>query len=398
MVTPDAAQGRVGQYTLYWEGIDNDGDGFINEDGPGGVDLNRNFQHEYPYYGNAAGPHMVSEPESRGLMDFVISHRNIAAILTFGHSDNLVTPPTSGGVLADPTWFALNGFADAANSGMFGVGVFASGTATGGLRLRGAQPGADNDPASGRRPSVIVDGDDVEYFQAVSEAYREITGIEAVGASRRAEGAFFQYGYYQFGVPSFSTQGWGFASPDDDLEGDAALLGLAEAGGIDAFVPWTEFEHPDLGTVEIGGFRPYALTNPPAAQLPELGRAQGEFVVRLASMLSRISLVSTDVESHGGGLFTVTVEVANTGFLPSSLRHGVVSGAVAPVTVQIQVDAEDILTGSPKTSQINTLAGSGTRARFSWLIRGREGSTVEIQARSQKSGGDTVTVTLGGNR
>jgi len=107
----DPAQGESGAYVLYWEGMDNDGDGFINEDGPGGVDLNRNYQHVYPYWEGDAGPHMVSEVESRALMDFTIAHRNIAAILTFGESDNLVTPPDSRGALAGEKVPSLTGFA-----------------------------------------------------------------------------------------------------------------------------------------------------------------------------------------------------------------------------------------------------------------------------------------------
>ena len=93
----DAAKRRSRRRSVHWEGIDNDGDGFINEDGPGGVDLNRNFQHQYPYYTPDAGPHMVSEPETRGMLDYVLARRNIAAILTFGESDNLIAPPTAAG-------------------------------------------------------------------------------------------------------------------------------------------------------------------------------------------------------------------------------------------------------------------------------------------------------------
>ncbi|HSR42682.1 MAG TPA: M14 family metallopeptidase, partial [Longimicrobiales bacterium] len=374
MVEADAAERQSGQYVLHWEGVDSDGDGFINEDGPGGVDLNRNFQHEYPYYGAAAGPHMVSEPESRGLMDFVIAHRNIAAIVTFGHTDNLVTPPNNSGNLADPSTLDLMAFADASNDDVFGVGVYAAGTAPG-VDLRGAQPGRDNEPESGRRPATTVNRADVEYFEAVSDLYRESTGIEQVGLNRRAEGAFFQYGYYQYGVPSFSTQGWALPEVEEgDEEGgeegvegtDGEVLAALTGAGIDAFVEWTPFDHPDLGDVEIGGFRPYATTNPPADRLPDLGRAHGEFVVGLAGMLSRVSIVDTEVESHGGGLYTVTAQVANTGYFPTAMQHGVVARAVDPLTVQIQVPPEDVVTGDSKTSQLSRLEGSGTRERFTW--------------------------------
>ena len=36
---------------------------------------------------------MVSEAETRAVLDFVLAHRNIAAILTFGESDNLIAAP-----------------------------------------------------------------------------------------------------------------------------------------------------------------------------------------------------------------------------------------------------------------------------------------------------------------
>ena len=46
--------------------------------------------HQYPYFAPDAGRYMVSEAETRALLDYVLTHRNIAAILTFGESDNLI--------------------------------------------------------------------------------------------------------------------------------------------------------------------------------------------------------------------------------------------------------------------------------------------------------------------
>ena len=474
MKKADAAKGEKAEYALYWEGTDTDGDGFLNEDGPGGVDLNRNFQHEYPYYTRDAGPHMVSEPESRALMEFVVAHRNIGAILVFGLTDDLVTPPDSRGELAGPSVLDLPAFADASNAGVFEVGVF-GGRPTGGFGgfggfpfggrgsgFRGAQPGRDNDPDSGRRPATTVNEADREYFETVSEAYRSITGIERVGIHRKAEGAFFQYGYFQFGVPSFSTPGWGLPASRSDEEGDegeeageegdegdeegggqgaghrpqvvrvvaagerggppggrgrggpsrgggpqgaaaggaggggidAKLLAAMDSIGIDAFVQWSTYAHPSLDEVEIGGFQPYATTNPPAEDLPELGRKHGEFLVRLAGMLPRVRIVETEVTAHGGGVFTVEVEVENSGYFPTSTRHGVVSRSVQPTIVQIQVPPEDLITGDAKTSRLQRLDGSGHRESFLWVIRGRPGAEVEIRVLAQKGGTDTATVTL----
>jgi hypothetical protein len=62
--------------------------------------------------------------------------------------------------------------------------------------------------------------------------------------------------------------------------------------------------------------------------------------------------------------------------------------------VQIGVDAADIVTGDSKTSTIDQLEGSGHRARFTWVIRGSDGQTVQIRARSEKGGHHSTTVTL----
>lgn len=175
---------------------------------------------------------------------------------------------------------------------------------------------------------------------------------------------------------------------------DAKVLKALEGAGIQAFVDWSPFNHTTLGEVEIGGFLPYAWSNPPPEQLAELGEKHGEFLVKLAGMLPRVTIVDTEVEAHGGGVFTVTVEVENSGFFPTTLQHGTTSRAVQATMVQIQVDPDDILTGASKSSLIRRLDGSGNRESFSWVINGREGAQIEIKVRAQKGGTDTATVTL----
>ena len=175
---------------------------------------------------------------------------------------------------------------------------------------------------------------------------------------------------------------------------DAQLLSAFDSLGIDAFVDWSQHSHPTLGDVDIGGFRPYVTTNPPGDQLPELGQKHGEFVAKLAGMLPKVTIVDTEVTAHGGGIFTVKVEVENSGFFPTSLRHGVTSRSVQPTTVQIRIPTEDLITGDAESSTIQALNGSGGRQDFTWVIRGRAGVEVEITVRSQKGGSDTSTVTL----
>ncbi len=435
----DAAKGEAGGYAVYWEGTDNDGDGFVNEDPAGGVDLNRNFQHQYPYYTPDAGEHMASEPEVRGLLDYVVERRNIAAILTFGESDNLIVAPTRAGAHAPASTIDLIAFASRSVTGARNVGRFQSsqqgflgGRGGGGGRGRGSAPADAQTGRGGQRPTppaTTVATADVEYFRTVSDKYRELTGIRTGPPTRIPGGAFFEYGYYQFGVPSFSTPGWGIgargpaggpgaqgpgagrvggpgrsggpgaAAPAGDAgaglaEFDLRLLRWMDAEKVDGFVAWQPFKHPTLGDVEIGGFRPYAYSNPAAAAIPALGKAHVEFVSYLSSLLPKVAIADTSVTALGGGLYRVKAEVENQGYLPTSTAQGVRSRSVKPTMVQLGVDPDDIVSGAPKTNFFPALAGSGRRQTYEWIIRGTPGSSVTLKAVAQKGGSATTSITL----
>ncbi|MFQ5629413.1 MAG: M14 family metallopeptidase, partial [bacterium] len=83
---------RIKFYDLLSEGIDDDGDGHFNEDGIGGIDMNRNFPRNWglEFEQRGAGPYPLSEPETRATIEFLNSHRNITGVF-HGH--------TSGGFL-----------------------------------------------------------------------------------------------------------------------------------------------------------------------------------------------------------------------------------------------------------------------------------------------------------
>jgi hypothetical protein len=436
MKRAEPIEGESGGYSVYIEGIDNDGDGFYNEDGPGGVDFNRNFQHAYPYYQPDAGRHMVSEPETRALMDFVVAHRNIAIIFTFGESDNLISTPATNGRLGAAKTLALLEYGAASNSDAPSVGTFAAQMRFFGFgfRRQEQQPSTGRRP-SPRRPDSTINRDDVEYFRKVSEQYKRMTGLSKTVTTRAPRGAFFEYGYYQFGVLSFSTPGWGIVEPEVDEPNDSTageqagvrsrprpgqgpptrgasrpeanatsgssdestdknVLEWMDENEIDGFVEWQSVDHPDLGEVEVGGFRPYVTTNPPAAELAALGESHAKFAVYLMSLFAEVRIAETQVTSHGAGVFEVKAEIENVGFLPTALRHGVRARAAPAVMVQLDVPPEDVLSGGAKTSLISSLDGSGAREEFVWVIRGEPGSQVELRVRSTKSGLDSQTITL----
>jgi len=175
---------------------------------------------------------------------------------------------------------------------------------------------------------------------------------------------------------------------------DRQVLKWMDAEKIDGFVAWAKAKHPEFGEVEIGGFKPYAVTNPPAAKLADLGAAHAKYALYLASLFPRVNVASLEAVNHGGGIFRIKAEVENAGFWPTAFAHGQTARAVKPTMVQLSVDPGAVLSGSAKTSFIPALAGSGGRAKYEWLIKGKTGEVVELLVQSQKGGSATARVTL----
>jgi hypothetical protein len=466
MKKADAAKGEHGAYSIYWEGIDNDKDGFINEDPPGGTDIDRNFMHAYPYFKENAGRYMASENETRALLDWMIGHRNIDLVLTFGESDNLIVPPSSRGQISCERPLDLVNFAEASNSGASRVGMISDRGRFGrGRFMMGGFPGGGRNRSQGQesssnryqRPAVTaattINPADLEYFNKVSEQYKELTGIKTQPVLRNPEGAFFQYTYFQLGIPSFCTPGWGIILPVDstrrfggrmggqrggiDQQGggggnfsaaaaarsmggrsaggrtmgggsgqstgqeseevpgiDATFLKYLNTANIDGFVNWQTVKHPEFGEVEVGGFKPDDIDNPPVSEVAKLGESHAKFALYLASLFPKIKVAKTEVVSKGGGLYLIRAEIANEGFLPTATRMGVQARSIKPTMVQLGVKPEQIISGNNKTNFFQSLEGSGKREKYEWLITGKKGDQIELKVVSQKGGADTAKITL----
>ena len=185
------------------------------------------------------------------------------------------------------------------------------------------------------------------------------------------------------------------AGDADFTEGiDLRLLQWMDGEKIDGFVSWTPFTHPTLGAVEIGGFRPYSTTNPPVAKIADLGASHAKFALYLTSIFPKVKIAKTEATALGGGIYRIKADVENTGYLPTAMAQGVVARSVKPVMVQLGVPPDSIITGNEKTSSISTLAGTGTRQSYEWVIKGKPAQAITLKIVSQKSGTDTATITL----
>lgn len=401
MIEAEEKDNETGSWKLFSEGIDNDGDEDFNEDGPGGVDLNRNFPYNYPHYGNAAGRYAASEDVTRAVVDFFYDHNNIAMVYSFSPEDNLMNAwKTKGG---DPK------------------GKFYS----------------------------AVHKDDAAYFAYFSEQYKEIRkeNGQDKGAPKSPNGAgsFTKWAYFHYGRWSLTARGWWLTKPEEKKEekeakqeveandsakladaeqptaseekpeakpeeepeekledvgdrgkDDLAALAWMEEAGLDGFVDWQEVDHPDFPgqLVEVGGFKPYLRLNPPAGMLDGLGQQHYAYLLELGSLLPHLEISAAKVEDLGGGIYRVTVEVSNLGYLPTIPAMGEVTRSHQKLQLALELPpGAELLYGAQRVS-LGALAGQGGIQEVTWRIRAKGGGELALRAWAPAVGEATATVNL----
>ena len=431
-ITPAPFENQVAKFVLYTEGIDNDGDGKYNEDGIGGVDLNKNFMHGYINHGDGAGAWQLSESESKALADFVLQHQEIATIVVYGNHDTLSKPFTENG----------------------------------------------KDKAGAPKK---LDESDVELYKHISELFTEVTELDN---DEQADwnGSFVAWAYAQYGVPSFSTSLW--ARPKEEIETedtpsdstskdvseetseeesltpsgvgdisqetmDELFKAAVEGGYIDGgeassemtptleeaemyckmmgieirrvktdkeskkssssdakwleysdkqregkgFVAWQPFEHPQLGPVEIGGWVPYFKTLPPTDAIDDITQKQSAFLIELASRLPNVRMSSPSIEKLGKGLWEIKVAVINDGWFPTGTAMAMKNKRARPFVLRIDVPNETIVSGQ-KVNRIWSLSGEGTRKWYKWILQEEQNTKFDITLFSEKFGTKTITIPL----
>jgi hypothetical protein len=88
-----APAGQPGDYIILGsEGIDNDGDGRVNEDPVGGYDGNRNWASNWQpnYIQNGSMDYPFQLPEAKAINDFLMTHPNVAGVQSFHNNGGMI--------------------------------------------------------------------------------------------------------------------------------------------------------------------------------------------------------------------------------------------------------------------------------------------------------------------
>jgi hypothetical protein len=389
LIKVDKAKGERGAWRLMSEGVDNDKDEAWNEDGLGGVNLNRNFPFGYKFFDPASGRHPVSEPEVRALADFVVSHPTVAIVFEFGAADNLLQAPKS-------------------------------------------EPG-------GKRPPGALHEGDLPIFKELGKSWREALGLKKEMPGGNEPGTFNDWIYYHRGRLSLAARAWtpalqlefakqqqerakgtkddkapkeekpakdeketagpkpeaGKPSPDSRSEEERAWLKWVDENAPEAFRAWKEVQLPDFKgkRVEVGGLIPFARSHPPEPLLADLIEREGRFLTELAGKLPRIAFRKVEARNLGSGVFELRIQVENNGYLPTMLAQGKVSGEVHPTRLVVHLADKDFLSGAPRTT-LGSIEGSGGMIETRLTIRPGSKKSVAIDVISMLGGTASTAVEL----
>lgn len=217
MKKADWSKGEKGIYKLYTEGIDNDGDGEYNEDGPGGVNLGVQFPHLFKPFSLASGDWPGSEPESFAVMKFMNDHKEIGLTFVFGSTNFCLNPPR-GGRKGDAD---LNQIKVPENMAGF-IGADPTKTYTIAEIMDMVRPlvpegmqVTESMIASFLGLGAVVNPlpEDLKFYKELSDKYKEFLkkaklDDKRLEPSQDKDGSFELYAYYQLGLPSFSLDFW----------------------------------------------------------------------------------------------------------------------------------------------------------------------------------------------
>jgi hypothetical protein len=347
MIQANTEKGEKGKYLLLTEGIDNDKDDKLNEDGEGGVHFNKSLTFDPPYFTPGAGEHAVSELENRAVLDFLFEHFNVFAVLAFGPTNNL----------AEPWKF-------------------------------------DRSKGAGRIPTGITETDS-KYNKLVSELYKKNVKKKDAPTAGSQKGDFVQWAYFHYGRQSYSTPGWWvpkFEMPKDsvsakkykvneDKNTDVDFIRWAEKEQLDVFTNWQKINHPDYPgkAAEVGGLKPFVKTTPPFKMVGKIVDEHSKFVVALANAKPEAALVNLKIETLEGGVTRVTVVVQNKGLLPALADVGKNNNFIKLVKVNLVLAKDQtVVTGNKVTLLPNLDAGESKE--LTWLIKGKGKAVIEAGA------------------
>ncbi len=368
-------EGSIQQYNGLTVGVNPDAEG---------LDLNRNFptgwRQEFEQVG--AGPYPTSEPEVRAMVDFITSHPNIGAAISYHtHSGVILRPMGSQSdddMIPEDLW-SYKRFS-------------ALGTASSGY------PAISIWHEFKYHPKETITGTQDWIYEHLGALFWT---VELWAPNKEA------------GITDYKWIDW---YRDHPVEDDLKLLKWSDdhCGGR-AYVDWKPFQHPQLGEIEIGGWDKmnYWRNPPPHLREREVARFPA-WMNQIALSLPKLELLRTEVQALGPDTWRIRLAVANSGYLSAAVtKRAVQRKTVRGVMFEIHMPPDSSIVSlvagkqrfegphldghAPKTSLQGFLPNrnvTSDRAVAEWVVRAPKGTRLALSARAERAGVVRAEVSL----
>ncbi len=374
-------EGQQGEWDLIGsEGqIDNDNDGRTDEDGVGSYDANRDWGYNWRpnFIQSGADKYPFSFPENQAVRDFGLKHMNIAGTQSYHNS--------------------------------------------GGMVLRGPSVEGGGSEVYSREDDAVIDAIG-KVGEKLIVGYRLVTiwsDMYTVWGGEldwwyASQGAFVYSNELWNGNLMFNQLAPASTTPAAGAQGQGQRGGQAQAAATpqftwdqydfdklllmgDAFIPWTEVDHPVHGKVEVGGFTKAFGRLHPGFILETDAHRNTAFLIYHAYQTPKLEVTEIKVNDIGGGLKEVIATIENKRMMPThsaqNIRYKIdppdyiyLDGGTVVTGLVVTGAALDVFTEqkvNPAKMEIPNIRGN-SKLTIKWIVS--SGSKFTVRVESVKGG------------
>ncbi len=372
-------------YTIYGEGLIKNWNGVEVKQAPGkwGLDVNRNYASNWQqdYMQPGSGPYPFSEPESRSVAEFFESHPNIVLAQSYH---------TFSGVV---------------------------------LRPGAAKADKDLNPKDLKALKEIgAIGEETTGYGCVS-VYEDFGLSKDIVGKRPLWGVALEWMFEHAGAIAFSTEVWdmpnramgrkdSYKTLMDWTEDENVAMQKwnDENLGGEGFINWRPFDHPQLGPVEIGGWKhKFVIQNPPAAFLRQECEKNANLFVEMALCSPLVKITKSEAVKVAPDVYNVKISVRNMGYLPTNGTEQAKKNKKAkPVKATVEVPEGAEVVGGTKEIELGHLEGRLALGRAfggavqtehlcQWVVKSSAPATITVKVGAPRGGYDTREIKLDAN-
>lgn len=308
--------GEKGEWILLGrEGIDNDGDGRINEDNEGYVDPNRNWGYNWApnYIQRGAGYYPLSGTGLKSIADFLLARPNIIMVWAFHNA--------------------------------------------GGMFLRGPSTKAEGEFPAGDLKVYDYLGENSEkitpgyryllVWKDLYSTYGDFTGFTTnILGSYGFVGELFQSQSETYSMnKDLKKPGERIREPGAEDSNHQRLQFNDHVAQGELFKPWTAYTHPVYGEIEIGGWIKMSSRLPHSFMLQDLAHRNASAVIFSAAQTPEVQMELTGMEKIGKDLYRVRIRLVNGNAIPSLPYHSLKNKSHRKDLLQVSGPSIEVIAG-----------------------------------------------------